>query len=190
MPVMVSWQSLPIISNPCVITSSFISPTVRMAWSASCPRVSWTTCSLASAGSVNTWVAPHSVAISSLNSSGSIATTFLAPAYRAPWTALMPTPPMPKITTVSPGLTLAAYTDEPQPVVTPQPTRQAISNGRSSSTFTQEFSEMTMYRENVPSTHIPPTSTPSRWNRYVSSSSAPVCAFLPSSQRFWRPVEQ
>src|SRR5215467_1002518 len=43
--------------------------------------------SLAFSGSVKPWVAPSDLAASSLFSSGSIAMTFLAPAYRAPCTA-------------------------------------------------------------------------------------------------------
>ena len=47
-------------------------------------------------------------------------------------------PPMPITATLSPGRTSAAYTAEPQPVVTPQPTRHALSSGTSSRIFTQE----------------------------------------------------
>ena len=49
------------------------------------------------------WVAPNSIAFSRLNSTGSTAITRLAPAIAAPCTALMPMPPMPTTTTVSPG---------------------------------------------------------------------------------------
>ena len=41
------------------------------------------------------WVAPICSAISRLLASGSMATMFVAPAHAAPWTALMPIPPMP-----------------------------------------------------------------------------------------------
>ena len=54
----------------------------------------------------------------------------------------------------------AAYTEDPQPVVTPHATSAAITNGRSSSIGTHEFSGITIHCENVPSTHIPPTSSP------------------------------
>ena len=54
---------------------------------------------------------------------------FSAPAMRAPWMAFMPMPPRPTTTTVSPARTSAALTAEPQPVVTPQPTRAALSSG-------------------------------------------------------------
>ena len=59
------------------------------------------------------------------------ATICLAPASLAPWMALAPMPPTPTTATVSPGPTSAAYTLEPQPVTTPQPSRQALSSGTS-----------------------------------------------------------
>ena len=58
---------------------------------------------------------------------------FSAPASRAPWIAPLPIPPQPITTTVSPGLTSAVLTADPQPVVTPQPKRQARERGISSS---------------------------------------------------------
>ena len=45
-------------------------------------------------------------------------------------------------------------------MVTPHATSAATSKGRSSSIGTHEFSETTIHCENVPSTHIPPTSSP------------------------------
>ena len=54
------------------------------------------------------WVAPNTCACSRLNSTGSTATTWRAPAIAAPCTAFMPTPPQPTTTTVSPGCTSAA----------------------------------------------------------------------------------
>ena len=66
-----------------------------------------------------------------------MATICLAPASLAPWMALAPMPPTPTTTTVSPGRTSAAYTAEPQPVTTPQPSRQARSSGTSSSILMQ-----------------------------------------------------
>ena len=68
-------------------------------------------------------------ALSRLNSTGSMAADRSAPAIRAPWMALAPIPPMPTTATYSPGCTSAAYTAEPQPVTTPQPSRQALSSG-------------------------------------------------------------
>ena len=84
----------------------------------------------------------------------------------------------------------AAYTDEPHPVVTPHATSAATSNGRSSSIGTHEFSEITIHCENVPSTHIPPTSSPFSWKRNVPSRNIPVPALRPSLHMFWCPVEQ
>ena len=102
----------------------------------------------------------------------------------APCTAFMPTPPAPNTTAVWPASTPAAWTAEPQPVGTPQPTRQATSKGRSCGTGITEYSETTVYWEKVPSTHNPPKSTPSWWNRKVPSGNSPVAAFLPESHRF------
>ena len=42
-----------------------------------------------------------------------------------------PTPPTPITTTLLPGWTLAVFTTEPKPVITPQPTMQAEVNGTS-----------------------------------------------------------
>src|SRR6185312_142401 len=181
---------LPISSTAFRSTSACITPTVITAWSAIWPWVRSQMYCEASSGSPVVNVAPNLPAISCLNGSGSTTTTCLAPAYAAPCTALMPTPPLPKITTVSPGLTPAAYTDEPQPVVTPQATSAAISKGKPSSIGTAEFSEITIRCENVPSTHMPPTSVPFSWKRNVPSRNIPVPAFTPSSHMFWCPVEQ
>ncbi len=68
----------------------------------------------------------------------------LAPASRAPWMALAPMPPQPTTATASPALTSAAYTDEPHPVTTPQPSRQALSSGYSLPIFTHEASWTTV----------------------------------------------
>lgn len=64
------------------------------------------------------------------------------------------------MTTVSPGDTSAVLTAEPQPVVTPQPRRQARANGRSSSILTIDASGTVPYCENVPTSAITPTSCP------------------------------
>ena len=89
---------------------------MRIAESAIWPRVRSVIAACASSAVANAWVAPSSIAFSRLFSSGSTATTFFAPAYRAPCTALMPMPPMPETITVWPGRTLAVLTAEPQPV--------------------------------------------------------------------------
>ena len=138
-----------------------------------------------------TWVAPKVSAFSRLNSTGSITMTCAAPAYLAPWTALVPTPPAPKITTVCPARTPAAYTAVPQPVGTPQPVSAATSNGMSRSIGTQEFCETTARSAKVPSMQKPPRSAPSSsWNLNVPSASIPVIICAPQSHRFCRPVEQ
>ena len=183
--------ALPVRLTAALTTSLSISPTVQITVSASWPRVRLTMVSWASSGPANAWVAPNSIACSRLYSTGSIAMTFLPPAYLAPCTAFMPTPPVPKITTVSPGRTSPALVAEQNPVVTPQLTSAASSNGMSSSIFTQDHSEMTARSENVPSTHMPPRSSwLLSWKRKVPSVRQPMAAFLPASHRFWRPVEQ
>src|SRR5256886_4580805 len=182
--------ALPVRLTAALTASLSISPTVQMTLSASWPRVRLTSVSRASSALANAWVAPNSMACSRLNSTGSTAMTFLPPAYLAPCTAFMPTPPAPKITTVSPGRTSPALVAEQKPVVTPQLTSAASSNGMSSSIFTQDHSEMTARSENVPSTHMPPRSSPLSWNLNVPSTRQPMAAFLPASHRFCRPVEQ
>ena len=63
-----------------------------------------------------------------------------APAIRAPATAASPTPPQPRMATVSPGWTFAVWMIEPMPVVTAQPIRAARSNGMSRRIATQACS--------------------------------------------------
>src|SRR4051812_27759841 len=159
--VMVILEPLPLICTAAPTISSVTTPGVRMTWSASWPQVVSTTKSWASLAEAKACVAPNTdVAMSRLKSDGSTTTTFLAPAYLAPCTALLPTPPEPKITTVSPGRTPAAYTAEPHPVGTPQPTRQATCQGMSSSSGMTAHSDTTAYSENVPSEQKPPRSSP------------------------------
>src|SRR5258708_20363237 len=69
-----------------------------------------------------------------------MATLLEAPATRAPLTALSPTPPAPKFTTVSPALTLAVFKTEPASVTTPQPSSAAWANGSSLGTTASWFS--------------------------------------------------
>src|SRR5271166_6060789 len=91
---------------------------------------------------------------------------------------------------VSPGSTAAACTAEPHPVGTPQPISASLSRGRSSSTFTQDSSDTVAYSENVPSMHMPPTSSPSAvWNLYVPSVRHPSRMVAPRSHRLDLPVE-
>ena len=100
-----------------------MTPGTMITASAIWPRVSSVTMGRASSMDAAVWVAPKSRAAFCLNSTGSTATMFRAPTILAPCTALMPTPPTPTTTTVSPGMTSARYTAEPQPVATPQDTR-------------------------------------------------------------------
>jgi hypothetical protein len=51
--------------------------------------------------------------------------------------------------TVSPGCTCAELTAAPHPVVTPQPTRHALSNGMSSGIFTAETVEIVVVSQNA-----------------------------------------
>jgi hypothetical protein len=85
-----------------------------------------------------------------LSSTGSTATIRAAPASRAPWMTEIPTPPQPITSTSEPGSTLAVLTTAPTPVVTPQATSAAISNGMSSATFTAPSTGTTNSSANVP----------------------------------------
>ena len=86
------------------------------------------------------WVAPISLAFSSLKGTGSTAMMCRAPAMRAPWMAPEPTPPQPITTTVSPGFTLARSTAEPKPVAMPQLMSAAAFMLSHGSMRTSEFS--------------------------------------------------
>eukprot|EP01139_Manchomonas_bermudensis_P000712 Amastigsp_a773_342.p4 type:complete len:108 gc:universal Amastigsp_a773_342:805-482(-) len=76
-------------------------------------------------------VAPISRAMSNLVSLMSTAMMREAPAMRAPWMALRPTPPRPNTATVAPASTLAVFHTAPSPVVMPHPKRQIFSIGAS-----------------------------------------------------------
>src|SRR5580704_6675929 len=191
--VIVTLPPLPVIITAACTISSVTAPGVMIDWSASWPQVVSTTNSCASLAVANACVAPNTVvAMSRLNSTGSTTTTFFAPANRAPWTALLPTPPAPKITTVSPTRTPAACTADPQPVGTPQPTRHRTSNGmswKSSRSGTVAHSDTTAYWEKVPSVQKPPMSVSPSWNRHVPSSNMPVPALRPFTHMLECPVE-
>src|SRR5260370_23239702 len=152
--VIVTLPPLPVIITAAFTISSVTTPGVQIAWSASWPQVVSTTKSCACLAVANACVAPNTVvAISRLNSTGSTTTTFFAPANLAPCTALLPTPPAPKLTTVSPAPTPAACTADPQPVGTPQPTRHSSSHGMSwkaSRNGTVAHSDTPAYCYNVP----------------------------------------
>mmetsp|Transcript_16402 Transcript_16402/g.18241 ORF Transcript_16402/g.18241 Transcript_16402/m.18241 type:complete len:213 (+) Transcript_16402:3-641(+) len=72
-----------------------------------------------------------------------------APASRAPWMALRPTPPRPNTATVSPACTFAVLNTALYPVVTPQARRQTLSMGASSWILATEISGRTQYSQNV-----------------------------------------
>src|SRR5215467_6593943 len=80
-------------------------------------------------------VAPMRRARSSLPSSMSTAMIFAAPASLAPCTAASPTAPQPITITVSACPIWATLSAAPTPVITPQPIRQARSNGMSGGTM-------------------------------------------------------
>src|SRR5215469_4431238 len=191
--VMVTLPPLPVMFTAAWTISSVTALGVMMQWSASWPQVVSRTNSCASLAVANACVAPNTVvAISRLNSTGSTTTTFFAPANRAPCTALLPTPPAPKITTVSPTWTPAACTADPKPVGTPQPTRHRTSHGmswKSSRSGTVAYSDTVAYWEKVPSEQNPPMSVSPSWNRQVPSSNMPVPAFRPLTHMLECPVE-
>ena len=99
------------------------------------PRVSERTTSAASSWVASiAWVAPNRRAVSSFSGRTSTAMIGAARARRAPCTAFSPTPPQPITRALSPTATLATLRTPPTPVMTPQPIRQARSNGMSSGT--------------------------------------------------------
>ena len=104
---------------------------------------------------------------------------------------MIPTPPMPMTITVCPGCTWAELTAEPQPVPTLQPSRQTLSSGRSSSTFTAESAETVVVSTKVEMPHIWPTgvSVPASLSRKSVGSShrEPASSPAPRSQRFCWP---
>jgi hypothetical protein len=138
-----------------------VTPTVTSAWSAPWPLVTLRAKSAASSMLSKVWVAPNSVAFSRLNATGSTAITWLAPANFAPWTALMPIPPIPMTIVVSPGCTPPACTAVPKPVPTPQPVRQATSSGISFGILIVERTSTVVYSDQQPTPHIWPTGVPS-----------------------------
>ena len=112
------------------------------------------------------------MAWSRFHSLGSIAMTLRAPEMTAPCSALMPMPPTPTITTVSPGCTWATLVAEPKPVGTAQPMMAAVSNGTSLSILTTESLCTVMYGANVPSRFIGDTSMVPACTRLVPSAMA------------------
>src|SRR5947208_244173 len=123
-------------------------PTVSITASAP-PPVAARTSSTAAGPAITVCVAPSSRARSSFDCTLSDATMVVAPAATAPSRAARPTPPSPKIATLSPIRTFAACEAAPTPVITAQPNSAAISNGRSGSTRTAERADTTAYSANA-----------------------------------------
>ena len=99
-------------------------------------------------------MAPNSRANSSFESSKSTATIFAAPASRAPWMTLRPTPPQPMTITVAPLSTFAQRVTAPTPVGTQQPTSAACGHGMSWRIGTTISDAHTTLSLNVPSRAI------------------------------------
>ena len=190
--VIVTCPVLPTTSMADWITSSCRIPTVMIAWSASSPVVVSTTNSWACFASANVCVAPKTLAMSRLNSTGSTTTTFFAAGVPR---ALHRVAAHPAGAVDHDGLRRPARRPRtppnPSPSAPPQPTSAATSNGMSGGIRMHDHSDTTAYWEKVPSTHSPPRSSPSSsWKRNVPSGNMPVPAFFPSLHRFCRPVEQ
>ena len=147
--------------------------------------------SVASSAVANVCVAPKTVAMSRLNSTGSTTTTRSAPAYRGALHGVaahatgaedhdgLAGPDAGRVHRRAPAGGHAAA-DERGDVE-----RDVVRDRDARSTPTRPRTA-----EKVPSTHSPPKSSPSWWKRNVPSGNMPVPAFLPSSHRFCRPVEQ
>jgi hypothetical protein len=133
------------------MSAPLIRPTVTMTLRAMRPSVASAIPTVADSMSEYVWVAPNLRASSCFHSAGSTANTFREPEFTTPCSAATPTPPRPMTTTSSPGRTSAALVAEPQPVVTPQLTRAAASNGIALSILTSEVRCTTRYGEYVPS---------------------------------------
>src|SRR4051795_4785510 len=104
---------------------------------------------------VAVWVAPNVLAISCLDSSGSIARIAAAPAALAPWMTDRPTPPQPTTATFVPGRTAAVLIAAPTPVAMPQPSSAAYSYGTSSATLTHASQGTTISSAQVPQPAMP-----------------------------------
>jgi len=79
---------------------------------------------------------------------------------RAPWIALIPTPPAPNTTTDDPGRTLAVLIAAPAPVITPQPMSAATSSGMSLSILIDACCGTIVYSAKVPAPAIAPMVSP------------------------------
>ena len=183
---------LPASAVPSCIRSPYITPGVMITLSAIWPQVSSVTVGKASSIEANVCVAPISIAFSRLNSTGSTAMTRLAPAMAAPCTALMPMPPMPTTTTVSPGRTSARLVAEPQPVATPHDDeRDHVERQVGVDLDDRRLRHARVLGERAELGHqLDRAHHPSKW-RAVPSVIMPFCmAPAPASHRFCRPVLQ
>src|ERR1700730_6706996 len=149
----VSTQMPPLRSNAIAngIKSTCTMPGQMTTRSAMRPTVISLTSGTASSADAALCVAPKIFAESRFDSTGSTATTYLAPTARAPCRAFIPTPPAPMTTTVSPGSVPADTVAEPQPVLQPHDTSEAAWNGIASSILMTDRSESTAYSAKVPS---------------------------------------
>ncbi len=114
-----------------------------------------------------------------------------APLSRAPWTALSPTAPAPITSTDEPGVTRATRVAAPTPVITPQPIRQARSNGISRGTTTALLSCTTQHSACEDTAEKCRTSRPLSERREAPSSRWP-CGWVrvKTSQRMGSPRSQ
>ena len=103
----------------------------------------------------------------------SMAMISAAPAMRAPWITLRPTPPQPMTATVSPWRMLAVFMAAPAPVSTPQPMRAATRMSMSFGILTTPDSGTIDTSENVPDAAICMSGAPSEVMRVVPSSRPP-----------------
>src|SRR6185369_6190636 len=136
-------------------------------------------------------VAPNCLAYSSLLSIKSTPMIVPAPASAQPWITFSPTPPQPITTALLPGSTLAVLMAAPTPVMTPQPTRHALSSGTPAGILTHEISGTTAYCARLDSAAIWYIGLPFFLSRQVPSSSVPfpiVRRML--SHKTGRPIEQ
>ncbi len=102
--------------------------------------------------------------------------TCRAPAYSAPATAALPTPPQPMTATVSPWRTGAVLTAAPQPAMTPQPSRPAAAGSASGSTLVHCPAATSVFSANAP--------MPSAGLSTVPSASVIFCTALRVSKQY------
>ena len=124
------------------------------------PRVSSATSSVASGIDVTKWVAPNSIALSRLSRRDRRRRFARLPRGGRPGPRHFRYRRNRSTTTVSPGQTSAVLTAEPQPVITPHPSRHARDSGRSSSTLITDASDSVPYCEKLPTPAMMPTSLP------------------------------